>query len=176
MRSAGDGEVNRRLITLSFCLFLLTVVTCSVARADVTWNLNNIGFTDGATITGSFTTSSNITLTSYNIFLNLPNSTPIQAVKSAGSYLPNGIGFAFNSAFTEYVDLFFTTPMTVNTKTLSLSSGTLCPTPGGHCYGLSGFGSLDDPPPPSVPEPASIVMLTTVLGFVAIKLRHRQAR
>ena len=152
------------------------VVVCSVnALADVNWDLSGVKFKDGATVTGSFTTNGSA-VTGFNILLNLPGANPIQAVKAVSSYLPNAIGFSFNTAFTEYVDLVFKDPMKPGQVTINLQGGrngsVLCPTPGGACSFLTGKAQLLDPP--SVPEPASMVLLSTVLGLIAIAYRRRR--
>jgi len=150
--------------------FLAASSTC--ALADVTWDLTNVTFQGGTTVTGYFTTLGN-TVTSFDIFLDLPNTKPIQAVTAVSSYLPGSVGFAFNSAFTEYINLVFTSPIKAGTTSVTLNRGTngsvLCPTPGGTCYFLDGRGTLVEPP---VPEPAAILLFgTACLIFVSLSRR-----
>jgi len=160
------------LKTLSLLGLLAASSTC--ALADVTWDLTNVGFKDGATATGYFTTLGN-TVTGFDDFLDLPNAKPTQAVTAVSSYLPGSIGFAFNSAFTEYIDLVFSSPIKAGTTSVSLKAGSngsvLCPTPGGTCYFLTGNARLVDAP---VPEPAAILLLGTICVLVFAKVSRRK--
>ena len=160
------------LRTLPILALLAASSTC--AWADVTWDLTNVGFKDGATLTGYFTTLGN-TVTGFDVFLDLPNAKPIQAVTAVSSYLPGSIGFAFNHGFTEYADLVFTSPITPHTTAMHLKTGSngsvLCPTSGGTCYFLNAGGELVDAP---VPEPAAVLLLGTVCALVFAKLSRRK--
>lgn len=172
-KSAAMTSSKKRFLLKFLLTFTLIAGGVNCAFADVTWDLTNIRFKDGATLTGYFTTLGN-TVTSFDVFLNLPGSKPIQALQVASSYLPSSIGFSFNLAYTEFVNLVFTSPIQPGSTSVNIKPGSdrtvLCPTPGGTCYAAYGDGKLIDAP---VPEPAAIMLLGTA-SLVLVRMFRRK--
>jgi hypothetical protein len=155
------------------CILGLLVGSSTCALADIRWDLTNVKFSNGDIATGFFTTNTALNaINSFNIVVSGPAlAYDFTAVKAAGSYLPTHVGFG-DQPFTSYIDLVFASPMTSSGATVALASGLLC-APSAHCASLNSGATLVDPPA-AVPEPASILLLSTVVAFWGIKLRRRR--
>ena len=142
-------------------IFVLVFATC--ASAQVTWTFNDVMFTDGVTVTGNFTTNSAVnTVESFDVTLMGPGSFTVNVI--ADSYLPTLIGLASDSMFTQYLDLYLSSPMTGAGGTIAISSGFNCPILGGGCQALD--TAADPTIMGAAPEPSTGGLM--LLGFALL--------
>jgi hypothetical protein len=138
------------------------------ASAQVTWTLNDVFFNNGNSATGSFVTNSSLEVTSYSLVVSGP-TTPQAFTASifVDDYLPSQeLGFA-SSGFSDYVDLYFASPLTNAGGTIPFVPGLYgigfdCGG-GGGCGTLLIGGGYTPELIGSTPEPATGGLL--LLGF-----------
>jgi len=157
---------------LAAVLFLAGFTTS--ASAGTTWTFSDVTFSDGDTLTGSFTTNpATNAIDSFSLLMTGPDAFTI--TQMVNSYLPGEIGMA-NGAFTLYVDLFPGSDLTSAGGTIPLTSGDDC---GIEPCGLLNTGGNYDPEINGVvtPEPWSLLLfgtgLVAIMGIVRRKLPHK---
>jgi hypothetical protein len=161
---------------LAAALFLAGFATC--ASADITWTFSDVTFSDGDTLTGSFTTNNAVTaIDSFALSMTGPYAFTIAQMPN--SYLlnhPEEIGMA-NSGFSLYIDL--DAALTSAGGTVAITSGTDC---GVEPCGLLNIGGDYDPTVNGVlsPEPLSLLLfgtgLVAIMGIARRKLPGRSSR
>lgn len=154
---------------LIVALFFAGIVTR--ASADTTWTFSDVTFSDGDTLTGSFTTNpATDAIDSFSLLLSGPDAFTI--TQMVDSYLPGEIGMA-NGGFTLYVDLFPGSDLTSAGGTIALTGGDDC---GVEPCGVLNTGGDYDPEINGVvsPEPWSLLLfgtgLVAIMGIVRRKL------
>ena len=153
-------------------LLLIVVIALGFAKgssAQVLWTLNDVTFYNGNTATGSFTTNSaGTSILSFSIDLTGPASgAAFTATQMVDAYLPNTIGIA-NGTFSEYVDLYLSSPVTGAGGIIPISSGYDCP----------GCGTLiinsDTEIIGTTPEPATMFVFGSGLLVLAGIVRRKK--
>jgi hypothetical protein len=163
--------INMRLLVAA--LFVTTFATC--ASADTTWTFSDVTFSDGDTLTGSFTTNSATdAIDSFSLVMTGPDAFTI--TQMVNSYLPGEIGMA-NGTFSLYVDLFPGSDLTSAGGTIALTGGDDC---GIEPCGLLNTGGNYDPEINGVaPEPWSLLLfgtgLVAIMGIVRRELPARRS-
>ena len=166
----------------------LLVAGSMFAKADtVLWTLNDVVFSDGATVTGWFETDSNninnyidefdITVTD---LANPSRSFTIQTSDQLQEFdyaaLPTEISFGKDPGYSPYIDLNVQGSLSATGGTASLTAGYLCP----GCATLdvnsdhspSVTGVLGGSP---TPEPATLPILAAAVVGVAVFARRKFA-
>ena len=145
-------------------IFVFGFAAC--ASAQVTWTFNNVTFSGGYTVTGSFTTNSTATtITSFDISVSGPDAFTAPPGSTSSAYLSNTppeIGIFAPSPSFAYVDLFPATSLTGAGGTISLTSGLDCPGSAG-CYSLT---STDAEIVGVTPEPATGGLMLLGVGLL----------
>jgi hypothetical protein len=165
-------------------LAALLVGLCTCASADITWTLNNVIFTDGTTVTGTFTTSFNgsgdanaivsnaIIVSSFPVAIIDQNNLPGE-VSFASTGFADSVALAFDSLLTSaggvidiaqsysYIDgtYYFTGDTAQGTISASADVN------GGGTTGAS-----------TVPEPSAIVLFGTVMAILSAGAIRRRKR
>jgi hypothetical protein len=154
-------------------LVVLMVAGGTSAMATVLWTVNDVTFSDGNTLTGTFTTDSGIT-TFLDIDLTVtgPNSAADFTVDHGDTaYLPGGLSL-FNITSTQYVDLVLASPLTGAGGTIAFTSGNDCP----NCGTLVVNGDTEVTGVVIAPEPSAILLLPGGLILLGIASRLRWIR
>lgn len=159
--------------------------TC--VSADVTWTLNNVTFTDGATATGFFTTDAAFdTLDNWDI--NVSNSDlganyHYQVGNSSPFDISSTEVSLASSPFAEFVIVFPSSPMTNAGGPISLVTGFDVPPGSGDCassgacgyLGSNSTASITGTPASAVPEPRFGAVLLMGLAGLAFLGRRKFA-
>jgi hypothetical protein len=154
----------------------LLVASGSYARADdIVWTFNDVTFTNGNTLTGSFTTNSAVTqVLSVSAVISGPDSADaFTAALVDSAYLPTEIGLA-TSSWSEYADLYPASDLTSAGGVIDLTGGYDCPGCGVLVINADNTPTIDGVDP-SVPEPSSAALLGIGLGFLGLGLRRKKS-
>jgi hypothetical protein len=158
----------------------LLIGSGACAMADIVWTLNDVflqyphngGINE---VTGNFTTDNSVdTIESFSIVIAGPETDgTFTAAQMVNDYLPNTIGIA-NSDFSEYVDLYLSSPLTSAGGTVDIGSGFDCPGCGtllvdaDHTPTVTGVAST--------PEPSAIPFLGAGLLLMGTLVRRKLNR
>ena len=145
------------------------------AMADIVWTFDDVHFSNGNELTGSFTTDNSVdTIESFSIDITGPDSSDaFTAAQMVNAYLPNEIGIA-NGYFSEYVDFELPTALTSAGGTIDLTQGYDCPGCGvlvvnsDHTPSVTGVVET--------PEPSTIPFLGAGLALVGMVVRRKLVR
>jgi hypothetical protein len=164
--------------TVSKALFTLVLLVGSsiVAMAgSIDWTLNDVVFSDGNSAAGYFITNSFVTnILSFDIVVSGPvGGAAFTATQMVDSYLPSVIGAA-NAAFSKYMDLYLTSPMTSAGGPLTMDQGYDCP--GCGVLLLASSGHEPEVVGKPVSEPSTLLVLGSSLGILGTLLRRSISR
>jgi hypothetical protein len=164
------AALNMRRIAQVLIVAGLALGFAAHASADTVWTLNDVTFTNGNSITGSFTTNTAQTaILGFSLSIAGPATaaqfTPTQMVDA---YLPNTIGIA-NSDFSKYIDLYLASSLTSAGGTLGFTSGFDC----NGCGVLILNADIDVTGVTAIPEPATGGLMLLGVGMM---IKKRLAR
>ena len=148
-------------------LLALLVGSGICAYGDITWNLQDVDFSNGNQATGYFITNDAVnTVISFSITVSGPATLAAFTAASVDSaYLPGEIGFA-NSGWAAYVDLYPSSPLTPAGGTIYLTGHDAW----GDKYGVDcpGCGVVDNPNAAvtTLPEPSAVLVFFVALAGV----------
>ena len=151
------------------------------ASAAITFNLDNVNFNGGGSLTGTFTTSNDLsTLLGFSISTtansggagNFPGATYTLANAASVIWSPIlGLSASFVSPISQ-IGLVFAAPLTTNGTKLALSNETVIKWNGGGVrFARSGTVSAVAG---AVPEPTTWAMMVVGLGLVGASMRRRK--
>jgi len=153
-------------------LALLVAGASSYAMGNVFWTFNDVMFSNGATVTGEFTTNDAVnTYLDFSITVSDPNGWTVAHMTDAN--LPTGIG-AGNTDFSKFFFLIPSSPLTGDGGVVTLSSGVEC-AGAGPCFLLLLPEQGHNPEVIGVvPEHSALLNLDVIgsmglLGFVILR-------
>jgi hypothetical protein len=157
------------------------LLASSPASAAITFNLNNVNFSGGGSLTGSFTTSDDLnTLLDFSISTTANNYGWFGNFAGATYTLANAAGVVWSSTYgltaaflspISQIGLLFSGPLTAGGTQLALSNETVVKWNGGVRFATSGSVS---PLAAAVPEPATWAMMIGGLAMVGASMRRRK--
>ncbi len=168
----------RKTLLTAFASLTAMMMASAPASAAITFNLNNVNFNGGGSLTGSFTTSDDLstlldfsittTANNYGFFGNFPGAT--YTLANASNVLWSsvlGLSADFSSPISQ-IGLLFAAPLTSNGTALALSDETVVKWNGGIRFATSGTVSA------AVPEPATWALMIAGFGIAGASLRRRK--
>ena len=176
----AEMQIPKRIAKLiAVAGLVLGFATC--VSAQVTWTLSDVVFNNGNSVTGSFVTNSSLDVTSYSLVVSGPaTQQAFTASIFVNDYLANQeLGFA-SSGFSEYVDLYFASPLTNAGGTIPFVPGLYGV--GFDCGGGGGCGTLlngNGYTPELIgttPEPATGGLLLLGFGMIMRKRISQRRR
>lgn len=157
------------------------LLAAAPASAAITFSLDNVNFNGGGSLTGTFTTSDDLstlldfsistTANDYGWFGNFSGAT--YTLADAASVLWSstyGLSAGFLSPLSQ-IGLLFASPLTADGTQLALSDETVVKWNGGIRFATSGTVS---PLAGAVPEPTTWAMMIVGLGLVGASMRRRK--
>ncbi|MCW2387859.1 hypothetical protein M2336_002762 [Sphingobium sp. B1D7B] len=157
------------------------LLAAAPASAAVTFTLDDVNFVGGGALTGSFTTSNDLstlldfsistTKNNYGFFGNFPGDTYTLADALGFTWSSTlGLSASFLSPISS-ISLVFASPLTADGTSLALSNETVVKWNGGTRFALSGSVS---PVAAPVPEPATWMMLIGGFAIAGTMMRRRR--
>ncbi len=155
---------------------LMAGSVCALA-GEITWTLTDVAFDNGNVANGWFTTDMAVTqFDSFSITVTGPASNAaFTAAIMVDSYLPGTIGFA-NSDWSEYVDLYLSSPLTSAGGPVQIASGFDCPNDARCGVLVTDVFSGASVEGAASPEPSAFVLIAAGLGVLGLTLRRKLVR
>jgi hypothetical protein len=155
------------------------LLAAAPASAAITFNLNNVNFFGGGSLTGSFKTSDDLstlldfsittTANNYGFFGNFTGATYTLADATNVLWSSTlGLSADFTSPISQ-IGLLFAAPLTTNGTLLALSNESVVKFNGGVRFASSGSVSAG-----AVPEPAAWAMMIAGFGLAGVAMRRRK--
>ncbi|WP_254620996.1 PEPxxWA-CTERM sorting domain-containing protein [Sphingomonas sp. CL5.1] len=173
----------RKLVAAAALSAVSAIAMATPASAAIVFNLDNVKLVDGGTLTGSFTTSDDLSaLEDFSITSAGGNGWPYGTFAGTTYTMANAIspvfwtfaqGISANFAGAQ-LNIFFSSPLTATGATLNQTSSETQTLAGsrwltdGSVSAVAGGGS--------VPEPATWAMMIAGFGVVGAAMRRRKVR
>jgi hypothetical protein len=166
-----------RIATKLMIVLALLMVTGTCAKADsITWTLNDVTFSNGNSLTGTFTTDLAITTFLGNtLTISGPTTSAVFPVATlVDAYLPGVIGIA-NSDFSDYIDLYLASNLTSAGGVVDIAIGFDCPGCGVLIVNQDTYVDGVLTSSITAPEPSSVLLLGTgLMSLIGIAVLRRR--